>query len=309
MFAAFLTTILFSISAVTATRSTKLLPGTEANFWRLVVATLFLGTYAHAFSFGLRNDAFPMLFVSGCIGFGLGDLALFQALPRLGSRLTVLIVHCLAAPLAAVSEYLWMGTTLTPIELLAGIAILSGVALALAPGSQTHLDPRDYLPGVLFGLVAAFGQGFGAVLSRRAYQIAEAAGQPMDGITAAYQRIIGGVIISGIWLLFIHRSRIRSAIRRQAAGDPGRARDEFNRKRRAIPWIAVNGLAGPALGVSCFQWALKSAPTGVVLPIVAITPLVVIPFSTVMEGEKPSPRSLVGGALAVAGAVALALTV
>ena len=31
---------------------------------------------------------------------GLGDVALFQAYPRLGSRLTILIVHCLAAPFA-----------------------------------------------------------------------------------------------------------------------------------------------------------------------------------------------------------------
>jgi len=43
-----------------------------------------------------------------------------------------------------------------------------------------------------------------------------------------------------------------------------------------------------------------------VLPIVAITPLVIIPFSTYLEGERPTVRSLVGGVIAVAGAVALA---
>ena len=37
-----------------------------------------------------------------------------------------------------------------------------------------------------------------------------------------------------------------------------------HRWRRATPWILFNGLVGPALGVSCFQWALKIAPTGVV---------------------------------------------
>ena len=76
--------------------------------------------------------------------------------------------------------------------------------------------------------------------------------------------------------------------------------------RTAWPWVLVNGLAGPALGVSCFQWALKTTPTGVVLPIVAITPLVIIPFAYRFEGERPSRHSLVGGALAVSGAVALA---
>ena len=76
--------------------------------------------------------------------------------------------------------------------------------------------------------------------------------------------------------------------------------------RRAWPLVLINGLAGPALGVSCYQWALKTTPTGVVLPIVAITPIVIIPFSYYLEGERPGKRSLLGGAIAVAGAAALA---
>ena len=47
MFWAFLTTVLFSISAVTGNRTAKILGGTEANFWRLLFALLLLGTYSH----------------------------------------------------------------------------------------------------------------------------------------------------------------------------------------------------------------------------------------------------------------------
>lgn len=62
---------------------------------------------------------------------------------------------------------------------------------------------------------------------------------------------------------------------------------------------------GPTLGVACIQWALQSTESGIVLPIVALTPLVVVPFSTYMEGEKPPLRSLFGGLVAVAGVVLL----
>jgi drug/metabolite transporter (DMT)-like permease len=48
------------------------------------------------------------------------------------------------------------------------------------------------------------------------------------------------------------------------------------------------------------------APTGVVLSVVATTPLVVIPFTMILDGERPTRRSLVGGAVAVLGAAALA---
>ncbi|HYP17351.1 MAG TPA: EamA family transporter [Opitutus sp.] len=61
------------------------------------------------------------------------------------------------------------------------------------------------------------------------------------------------------------------------------------------------------IGVSCYQWSLATTPSGLVLPIVACTPLVVIPLSYWLEGERPARRSLLGAALAVLGCVALTL--
>jgi drug/metabolite transporter (DMT)-like permease len=67
----------------------------------------------------------------------------------------------------------------------------------------------------------------------------------------------------------------------------------------------ANAVAGQTLGVTCYQWALKTAPTSVVLAIVAITPLVVMPFSSLIEGERMTRRSICGGVLAVIGAIVL----
>ena len=306
MFAAFLTTILFSISAVCGNRTAKLLGGTEANFWRLCFAAGLLAIYSHAFGGGLSGNAFPIFLISGCIGFGIGDMALFQALPRLGSRLSVMLTLCLSSPLAALIEWQWLGTELSLAEILCGLVILAGVALALAPGKELAVSGRQMGPGIAFGLVASLCQALGAVLSRKAFSAAQLGGENIDGITAAYQRILGGVAVSALLLLIVKRDSIFDAVlageKSQAAGNaagPGRW-------RQAWPWVLANGLAGPALGVSCYQWALKTTPTGVVLPIVAITPLVIIPFSYYLEGERPSLRSLVGGSLAVLGAAALA---
>jgi drug/metabolite transporter (DMT)-like permease len=305
MLAAFLTTVLFAISAVCGSRSARLIGGTEANFWRLCIAAVLLGLYAHGFGARLEGAAFPTFLLSGCVGFGLGDVAFFQALPRLGSRLTSMMVLCLSSPIAAVIEWLWLGTVLTPAEMICGAIILAGVAMALAPGEHTHLPPRQFAVGVLFGLLAAVGQGYGAVLSRRAFAVAQSAGEDIDGISAAYQRILGGIAVSWLFLVLVKRDDLRRAFRNGADRETRAGRSE--KWRRTWPWLVLNGLAGPALGVSCFQWALKTTPTGVVLPIVAITPIVIIPFARFVEGERPSWRSLAGGAVAVAGAVALAL--
>jgi len=306
MLAAFLTTILFSISAVCGNRTAKLLGGTEANFWRLCVAALALAAVAHGWGEGLAGSAFPIFLVSGCIGFGVGDMAFFQALPRLGSRLSVLMTLCLSSPIAALMEWAWLHTGLTTAEIVCGLLTLAGVAIALAPGRRSNMEGRELGWGLGFGLLAAICQALGAVLSRKAFAVALATGENIDGVTAAYQRILGGVALGALFLLFVRRHAISAALLKKTGESTVALEARRGRWRRAWPWIIANGLAGPALGVSCYQWALKTTPTGVVLPIVAITPLVIIPFSYHLEGERPTLRSLAGGALAVAGAAALA---
>jgi len=306
MLPAFLTTLLFSISGVTAMRSTRFLPGVEANFWRLCLATVLLGAYAHTLGAGFGGPALPWFLISGFIGFGIGDLALYQAYPKLGSRLVVLIVHCVAAPLAAATEWLWLGVPMTAQEALASALILGGVATALFPGRTPGPAVKTaFVAGVGFALIAAAGQGWGAVLSRRAFSIAREAGQSIDGLTAAYQRILPGIALSALtfaWALRTRRTRQpdsgTAAAGAATAGEPGPSR-----LRQAAPFVLVNAIAGPALGVGCFQWALATRGTGVVLPIVALTPLVIIPFSMWFEKERPSKRSLLGGLVAVSGAV------
>ena len=134
MFAALLCTVLFSLSAVTARRTTQFLGGTEANFARLIIAPLVLATIAFLFfTDGITHfqpNIFWLLFASGAIGFGLGDIALFQALQRIGSRLTVLIVHCVSVPLAVGIEYVWLDDLPTLPQIICAIII---------PVSYTHL--------------------------------------------------------------------------------------------------------------------------------------------------------------------------
>src|SRR6185436_20182894 len=47
-----------------------------------------------------------------------------------------------------------------------------------------------------FAVITALGQSFGAVLSRKAYGVARQTGENIDGITAAYQRILGGLLVA-----------------------------------------------------------------------------------------------------------------
>jgi drug/metabolite transporter (DMT)-like permease len=301
MFAAFLTTVFYSISAVAGSRSSRALGGVRANFWRLIVATLFLAAYANTLGGGMRGHATGVFLLSGLVGIGFGDIGLFEAYPRLGPRLTILIVQCLSAPFGALIEWLWLGTMMTGPQLLCGAVILAGVALALSDVPDQHVNARGFAVGIAFAVAGALGNAMGAVLSRKAFAIASLAGESVDGITAAYQRVFGGLAVVGIMyvLVRLHRSFILQSADAQERTRPGSL-------RQAWPWVVLNGLAGLTLGVSCYQWALKTQPTGVVLPIVAITPIVTVPFTRYLDGEKPTWRSLSGGFIAVVAAFGLA---
>lgn len=210
----------------------------------------------------------------------------------------MVMTQCLAAPIAAAIEWLWLGNVLSIGQVLAGTAILVGVGLALSPSETSQVDKKHWKAGILWGLMSAFGQGFGAVLSRKAGLLV-VEGVTVDGLTAAYQRVLGGLTMMAI-LLLLRNIKLRSGGSIQTEIPLRRANQRF-----VIMLIVLNALCGPTLGVGAYQWALNvdNLPAGIVLSVIALSPLVIIPLSMRFEGEKPSLRSVIGSVVAVAGVI------
>lgn len=307
MLAAALTTVLFSLSITFGHRASKLVGGSEANFWRLTFATVLLGSWSYVFGLGLGGEAFLFFFLSGFFGFGIGDVALYQALPRLGSRLAMVFTQCLAAPFGSLIEWLWLGTRLTPRQLIFIALVLLGVGVAIAPGRSDaqHQTRRVDFLGAVFGTLAALGGACGAVLSRKAFAVAAAAGEQVSGVDAAFQRVVAGLLVGGVTLLLVRWRQHNFSLRPQ---DLPSADVAVKKWRGLWFWVLANAMCGSVLGVSCMQWALRTTPTGIVLAIVAMTPLGVIPLARIFEHERLTMRSLAGSAVAVAGVVGLTLS-
>jgi len=250
MLGAFLTTIFFSLSVIFANRSIAAVGITRANLGRLLVALVFLGAYAHTLGRGLGGAGRNWFMLSGLIGMGLGDLASFNSLPLLGSRLSILMGQCLAVPIAILVERFWIGTRLTSAQFLWGAVILVGVALAVMPTPRRPPRVRVRPIGFLWGFLTAAGQGLGAVVSRRAGDAALQAGESIDGISAAYQRTIGGLAVTAAF--FIVRAMIQRNRAPETAVPPTMA---------SYRWVLVNAFCGAIIGVSCYQWALATTPS------------------------------------------------
>ncbi len=300
MIAALLASLFFALTGTCGSYNIRANGPVRGNLGRLCVAALVLGAFAHTLGQGFSSASVAWFLFSGVLGMGIGDLGVYAALPLLGSRLTVLMTQCLAAPIAALGEWLWLGTRLTFTQVLWGLAILAGVAIALMP-SKAHPPRVQVRPiGYLFGLIAAAGQGLGALISRKGVMVASAAGEtvqsPIFGLNAAYHRIIAGLVFAALWFALLR------ALDRLPVAPTAPTR------KHGLLWILASGFTGPVFAVSCYQWALATTPTGIVLPIAATAPLLAIPIAFFLEGDRPSRRAILGGVIAVAGCIALTVS-
>ena len=301
MLAALLSTFLFATSAVCAFRTSKKIGGLEANFWRIAIATLLLMAWTCAFGTGFAG-APGWFMLSGFFGIGVGDSAYFQALPRLGSRRAVLVCQCLIAPSAALIEWLWLGTTLSIGQIICIAVILIGVAIALAPEDHLPISRHDWQIGLVACVISALAAAFGMVVIRKAFDVAHAAGINPDAGTTGYQRLLGGILFPAVALLVV---KWKSAQAHGTLSEAKTWRTVREKWRPLWPWVLANALAGQTLGVTCMQWALKSTSAAIVTAIIALTPVVILPMTWIVEGEKISPRSIIGALTAVGGVIAL----
>ncbi len=294
---AILTAWLFAMSGVCGQRLTRLMDPMWANLLRLTFAGALLTVIAQ-FSGGLQlsNAAFGWFFFSGVIGFGFGDIALFLAYAKIGARLTLLINLCLAPLFAAAGEWILLDNTITLMEFAAMLVALVGVALAVTGRrpSTPHRE-REYPLGVLLAVVAGLGQGLGAVLSRLAEGYADPV--PVNALSQAFQRCLGGwlILMIATWW-WCRQLKLRERPRTHAPA------------KQWWPWLAGAVLCGPVVGVTLFQWSLVLVGNSAfVQAIVSTTPIALIPLVYFFEKEVPTPRSIVGAFVAVAGVVAICL--
>ena len=264
-----------------------------ANLGRLLIAVIVIGLFVafsdrHPFCAG-----WEWLILGGVLGLGIGDIALFHALPRIGVGLTMLLTQCLAAPFALILEYQALGHSPNGAQMLAALVILIGVGVAL--GAPAEGDPADRRTGVWLGVLSALGQACGAVSTPLTVEACKQAGEVIpDGFAQAFVRLLGGVPVVLLFLLWASRKEgLFAKVRRPYAS------------ASAPWWMLMNGISGPALGVACYQWALTQHPAALVLSVVALTPLIGLVMQWAIEGQRPSWRLWLGGAIAIIGVILL----
>ena len=237
MLPAVITACFFALSAVFSQRAARIFGPLQANAMRLGIACTVLGlmTLMVDGAYGVQSlhaQLYPMLFWSGLVGFGLGDIAMFRAYPLLGSRLTVLINLCTATLFGAAGDALLLGTHLNNWQWACVAGILAGLVTALWP--EKGGLPRS-VGGITYAVIAGLGMGGGTVLTGKVNALAAELHLHCYGISQAFQRSSAGLLAALAALLLLPSA-------------PAKAVDGTPLKWRHKPfWIMGTALFGPVV--------------------------------------------------------------
>lgn len=256
----------------------------QTNLLRIIIGslllslTLFIQTGA---LFPLHADvhSYVWLGLSGIIGLAIGDGALFYAIVILGPRLSTLLLS-LAPPIATLVAWIFLDETLKPLALFGIIVTISAIAWVV---SERHGDEHirgSKTIGVIFGIVAALGQGIGVILAK----IGLSGG--IDALSATLMRMLPATV--ALWGVAIFT--------RHAGASILAMRDKIS------ALIVISGsVVGPFIGVWLSNVAVKHTEAGIAATLLATVPILLIPMEYVIHRRIPTLRAVLGAVMAVVG--------
>jgi drug/metabolite transporter (DMT)-like permease len=287
--AALATACCWTVTALAFEAAGRRIGSLALNLIRLVPALVLLSLY----SWLVRGVAFPVdasphawlwLSLSGVVGFTVGDLCLFRAFVRLGARVSMLLMATVPL-LTTVLGLLIMGELLSVRQLLGMLLTVTGVssvALERRPDEAGQLR-RLPLDGILLALGGAAGHALGLVLSKLGMG-------SYDAFAATQIRVLAGIVgLSVVFTVIGWWPRVRTALA----------------DRRALVPTGIGAFFGPFLGVSLSLVAIKYTYAGVAATLMALVPVLIIPVSVLLFGEKVSRTAVLGALVAVAGTALL----
>lgn len=260
-------------------------PG-PCNFYKATLGAVFFSLIALV-KIVLDTDLLPdlgiwiALLASGVVGFAIGDLLFFTSMRLVGARQGTLLQSTYPLFLLVFS-FTDPEDHLTLLETWGVCIVVVGVLdVSRHQGRATGAAGRVLLFGTLAGLGAALGQAVGLVIAHDALD-------RCDFLVASAIRLIGAS--GGMWIGY--------AIR----GNPtGPVRLLFDREMFRLSWWAI--VIGTFFGIAAMMLAIALARTATAGALMSLTPVFLVPLTSLMRGDPWDLRVLLGITIAVTGVI------
>ena len=285
------TAALWVVSSLSFTAAGRSLGATRVNLLRTVAAAVVLVgvqlALAGRFMPAVPTSSALWLAASGILGLTIGDQFLFTGYVMLGPRL-VSVLMTLAPGMTAFVSWAVFKESMGSLGVL-GMLITTAGVISVSLGKRDDGSPHtaaERRKGLVFGIAAALCQALGTVTAKRGLT---AEVTPLDAQTL---RMVAGAATVIPLALFAHHAGMT-------------VQAQPNRRAHAV--LALGVVSGPLLGVFFSMVATKNVPAGVAATLIGLVPVLILPATRIIDGERIPPRSWIGAIIAVIGIAVLSL--
>jgi drug/metabolite transporter (DMT)-like permease len=199
-----------------------------------------------------------------------------------------MLMMSLAPIIAAMLALFFLGETLVPMQWLAIVVTLAGVAMVVTDRRRPEPaagEKPNFARGLVFGLGAAAGQAIGLVLAKR-------------GLEGGFDALSGNLIrmlaaTSVIWGVAIVLRQAGDTLRRVRSGP-----------EVMLPLLG-GALTGPYIGVWLSLIAVQRTEVGIASTLMALPPIFLLPIGRIVFKEAIGLQAVVGTLVAVGGVAML----
>ncbi len=199
---AILTAIIWAVAVILFKKSGEKVHPIGLNLFKDLLAVLLLlptlWLFGESFFYEAPLADWGLLLFSGALGIGISDTLFFMCLNRLGAGLAA-IVDCFYAPFIIGLSIIWLDESLTVIQIIGTILIISAVLTAIQRRGSNQTNRHELIMGIIYGILAMLTVAVSIVMIKPVLEKS-----PLFWVSEI--RLVGGVIVLLIVLLF-HPSR------------------------------------------------------------------------------------------------------
>ncbi|MBT3983720.1 MAG: DMT family transporter [Bacteriovoracaceae bacterium] len=219
---------------------------------------------------------------SGVLGVALGDILFISSLNKIGASMQA-IVDCLYSPMVLVMAYFLFSEVLSPIDLLGGFLVLSGIfVVGFERGGEGSAKSAKFV-GIVFGVLSQFFTILAVLISRDVFQ------KEYSLVWLTFYRFFFGNITLIIYIL----------VSRQK----GHFKEAFELFKTFDLRAWASSFFGPFLATILWFTGFKYTMAGKAAIYNQLSTVFIILLSTWFLKEKLSFRKVLAVALGITGAV------
>ncbi|MGP8217015.1 MAG: DMT family transporter [Bacteroidia bacterium] len=298
---AFLAMFVSSLSNFPFTDAARKWGSVALNHYRLLVAFIVLTVVCLAFGrlslkelfCGPSLNQYLYIGISGILGLAVGDYFGFYAMSILGARLSS-IFNTIAPGATLLFGYILLSEDINLIGII-GIAISIGGMIWFLASGQTKEDKPHLLKhgsvrkGIIFGILAAFCQGFQIAISKKGLLDIS---YPISPLHATWIRIIAATV--AYFLFTFSRGRLKKDV-------IVIVRDG----KEIITKVTLATIWGLILSVVLVMWSITLCKVAVTQTIISLIPIVMVPLAYMFYKEKMTFRTMIAASISVTGVFVL----